>query len=659
MPDAGSPSGAGYGTWLANPRRVGADVEAQVVAPPPPVDLEQWATKNVTFGEESPVPGPIDFDRYPFWRRVLEVLGPEHPAREVVLKKSAQLGGTVIAQIFVGGSMDLTPGSILYVHPTIENATRWSKQKWKAFVRGTTALRSILPVDQRREGSNSILYQERIDGRGFLQISGANSEASLSMVSMRRQVQDDLSKWDVNEGGDSEAQADSRSSAFQDAKILKVGTPLIWPGCRITKNFRRSTQEHYHVPCPHCRHEQPLEWQNLLASFDPEKPDQAHFTCTSCGEPIEQRHRAWCIDPANGATWVPHNPGAEAIGFYIWSAYADFMTWLQIRRKWEKAKGDPAAEQTFLNDTVGEEYVTQGEAPPWEALRDRGEEGGHTLGRIPAGGLLVGIGVDCQSDRVEAHVISFGRNLRRWTVEYIVLPAPITDVATQKGLDDLLARTWTNAYGQKIAADMMAIDGNAFTNEVFAWVKKHPASRVIMVRGARGDDAPWLQLTKREHDKRGKPLKYSKRFYNVGVSPMKVALYKFLEVTDPTKRGYFGFPKGLADDFYQQITSETRVAIKGRDGYERWVWRKAPDVRNEVLDTCNYAEAVAWKLGWRHPDDHPIWARLEAEREVDAGPQQLDLEDLVAPAAGAAPKPAAADTSAAERMKRVLSSLPG
>ena len=58
------------------------------------------------------------------------------------------------------------------------------------------------------------------------------------MISFRRQVQDDLSKWENNEAGDPESQADTRSSAYEyDAKIFKVSTPMIKGDCRISDDY--------------------------------------------------------------------------------------------------------------------------------------------------------------------------------------------------------------------------------------------------------------------------------------------------------------------------------------------------------------------------------------------------------------------------------------
>ncbi|TXH34053.1 MAG: terminase [Rhodospirillaceae bacterium] len=624
MPDGG---------FLANPRRVVADIVAETTQPPPPLDLNRWAQDNVRFGSESSIRGPYNPELFPFFTRPLEVLGPEHPARVVVMKKSAQIGGTVLAQIFLSASMDMDPCGVMYIHPTEVNAARWAKTKWKPMIRQSTALTAIFGNAKSRDSSHSLLFQERKDGRGWLQISGANSASSLSMLSAKKQIQDDLSKWELNDAGDPETQADSRSKAFAWAKIFKISTPLIEDGCRITKAFLRSTQEHYHVPCPHCGHQHPLEWENLQSYIEAHPTDEPCFTCPSCGGLIEQHHR---YHMNRLGKWVARNALAVMIGFYLWAAYSPLESWVNIRDAWLSAKGDPAKEQAFLNDTVGFAYKAAGESPPWEAIRDRAAAGELKLGEIPVGGLLLSLGLDCQSDRVEWHCVAFGRDLRRWTIEYGVIEGHISDGETRRNLDALVKRTWPDKFGNRRQAGMVAIDGNAWTDDVFDWAKRHPASRVMMVRGAKSDLAPLLVKVKREKNKEGKSVKYAGRFFNVGVSPMKMSLYKNLQKLDPLERGYCGFPVGLDDDYYQQLCAERRTPKKRKDGFVDYRWTKDAAQRNEVLDTALYAEAAAIRLGWRSKTDD-AWDQLEKELEASRGSGQLDLEDMLP----AAPSPAA------------------
>jgi len=614
---------------LVDPARLAASVTEAVMRPPPPPDFNAWAEANVVFGNESPIPGPYRRATFPPAERILEVLGPEDPARVVTVMGSAQIVKTTIGQIFVAASMDLEPCEMLYVHPTHDNAVRWSRGKWSQMRRQSAALKRMFGEVKTRDSTDTVLYQQRKDGRGSLQISGANSPASLSMITVPRQVQDDLAKWEPNTGGDPERQADSRSSAFDWAKILKLGTPLLARSCRITRSYKAGTQERWHVPCPHCQHLQPLEWANLQASIKPEAPGDAHFTCTACGCAIEHRHKASMLAAGR---WVADNPAAANPSFHTWRAYSPTRDWESIAREWLEAEGDPHAEQTFFNDVLGIAYEGAAEAQPWEAIRDRANdgEGGYDRGRIPPGALIVCAGVDCQGDRVEVHVKGFGDRLRRWTIDYEVIPHHIGEEACREALTAFLARTWPDEFGHRRGLDMLAIDGNAYTTDVFAWAKKHSWNRVIVVRGAKSEQAPTLALTKSERRADGKVRKAQKRFYNVGVSGLKMALYEHLKKPDPLARGACAYPRGLDDEFYRQLTAEKRVVQTDRWGYPKAAWRLDHD-RNEVLDTELYAEAAGIRCGFytRSPED---WQRLAAEREAAPPEPQADLFDPANPA---------------------------
>ena len=622
---------------LANPERLVVTALADAVAPPPPIDLVEWATENVTFGTESEFPGPYNPELFPFFSEILEVLSPDHPAREVVLAKSAQLGGTILAMIFIGSRFDLAPGPMLYTHPTDTNAIRWGKEKWKPFERGCNALKGRLAEAKERDGSRTDRYIERKDGRGWLTVSSANSAAQLSMLSSRVQVQDDLAKWEANKAGDPEGQADSRSEGFlTSAKIFKISTPLVWPGCRITKRFKQSDQRYFHVPCPHCGSEHVLEWENFKASL--ERDDDcadtveeiaagAHFTCPHCAKPIVEGHRAWM---ASQGRWVKHNPASLTPGFHIWSAYSPLTSWARIAAKWLSAKGDPEAERVFYNDTLGLAYETAGQAPPWEAIRDRAEQDGFEVGRLPPGPWILTAGIDCQKDRTEVLIRGFGPRLRRHTVEHIVIQGHVSEDETIAALDALLDQTWPDGLGNRHKLDQIAIDAGNWKSDVLGWVYRHARSRVIAVKGASSAHAPELGQPKSEWlTRRGKKVRGKRFMWPIGVSVIKAALYKHLEVTDPEARGYNSFPCGMGDEHYRQLWSEKREASRNRQGVEVWYWTKIHE-RNEVLDCAVYAEAAAIRCHWKRLKEED-WALLEAKNFAAPDQTQLDLEDPALP----------------------------
>lgn len=636
---------------VANAERIAADVLAEVLAPPPKVDYLQWAVDNVEFTRrESNFVGKYNRDLFGYFDEVLRALGPDDPCRIVTLMGSAQIGKTVVGNVFCGGTMDMDPCDFMFIHPTEENASRWSKMKLMPFIKGTPSLKSIFPL-QSREGGNSVLYKERGDGRGAILISGSTSEAATSMVSIEKQVQDDLSKWDGDEG-----QADSRSSSREFAKILKSSTPLVHPGCKITRNYEAGSQERFFVPCPHCGAMQTLEWENMLAGLDRDQPEAAHFTCVECGCEINEHHRAGM---RRGGDWRAENPKAKRFhrSFSIWSAYSDLQSWERIARAWIAAEGDPKAERTFYNDVVGRAYRTLGDAPPWEALRDRAIQSERARGTVPARHVLLTCGVDCQKDRVEYQVVAWARDHRSAVVEYGIIPGHISSLECQAMLNGLMLQTYVNTYGRRLNIDLTAIDGNAWTEDVWEWAKRHPSSKVIMVRGVGSEAAPLLVQVKRETNRQGKKLPYHKRFFNFATSVLKMALYRNLVKTDPVERGFVDLPKGLEDEYFRMLTAESRKRVTNKKtGFDEYKWVKDPLQANEGLDTYLQAQAAFMRIaGPTRVLPDAVWDRFEAERDRAPEPVQGDIEDLFnhqpAPAPTSAPVPSA-PTSTKARPKR-------
>jgi phage terminase large subunit GpA-like protein len=620
---------------LANPERIVREVIGAALKPPPPIDYLAWAERNVTI-EEGSFPGPYNRSLFCYFDEILRALSPEDPCRYVTLMGSAQIGKTTLANVFTLGSLTTGRGTFLYAHPTDDNARRWSKMKLGPMMRSTPVVRDQFP-ERARDGADAVLFKERRDGLARLLITGANSPASLSQITVDFQVQDDLAKWEMNSAGDPEAQADNRSRAIEFAKIFKVSTPLVIPGCRISKDFEAGSQEYPYVPCPHCAHMQVLEWDNMLAGLDPTKPEDAHFTCVACGCLIEEHHRPQMLA---GFEWRAKNPDAkrEHRSFWVWSAYSYLQSWARIAQEWLKNRGDPAAEKTFLNDTIGKAYRAHGEARPWEEIRDRAMESHYVRGNVPAGALLLMLGIDCQSDRVEFQLVGFGRDFRRYVIDYGIIDRHISDPDCQANLSALLAKTWRNIAGRQLGVDLAAIDGNAWTEDVCSFARRHPSSKLIMIRGRGDDSAPRLARVKKERDKNGKLLKYSKRFYHLGVSVLKMALYRDIAKDDPLSVGFIAFPSGLEDEYFQELTAERRMPVK-RNGFTVYRWVKDDRQDNEMLDTLIQATGAAIKFGVYGMAEQS-WAAVEAAREAPIAHAQGDIEELLAaPAPGAAQPP--------------------
>ncbi len=621
---------------------------AEAIAPPLPPDITRWCEENIVFDERSPMPGPFRIDRFPFLREIHEVLSPEHPCREVTIRGSAQWGKTVsIVNPVVGAWHEFGPLDSLVVHPTTSSATEWVDNKWLPMRRQAPSLRKIFGDGRGGDNKDAKFNQETLRRDGSLKITSAGSPDDLAGTSRRLVVMDDLSKFEMTPKGDPEAMAESRASGFEDAKLLKVSTPQILGTCRISRSYARSDQRLYHVPCPHCENMAPLTWENFRRNLDPERLHAACFSCDACGGVIGHGDKVAIV--ARGA-WMPQVPGGDHPGFHLWRAYAPQRDWASIAVEYARVMGwtgpisvgsgpdkatEAETEQTFFNDVLGLPYEQASKGPDWEALRDRVENAADAdvlpRGILPSTGFILTAGVDCQLDRTEVQIVAFCRQYQRRVIDYIVIPHHIDDDEGRQALDALLKSEWRTQTGLRVGLDMMAIDVGTYTEAVWAYAKRHPWGRVILVKGASSQNGPLMARMQFERRTDGKAKRAQKRAFMLNVSQMKADFYAWLAKDDPDDRGYCHFARGLGDEFFRQVVSEVRVLKRSRSGVVTSSWDLAePSRRNEGLDTMLYAEAAARRRSWASMSDHD-WDVLTQERGREPDQPQADLFDQSLP----------------------------
>jgi len=633
---------------------------ATAMAPPPPPDITRWCEENLIFDETSAMPGPFRIDRFPFLREVHEVLSPEHPAREVSVRGSAQWGKTEsVINPTIGAWHEYTTLNSLIVHPTSAAALEWARRKFGPLRRAAKSLRKIF--GRNANATDSLSNIETADQTGSIKITSSGSPSDLTGNTRRLVIMDDLSKFEMNPLGDPEELAASRASSFQDGcKIVRVSTAMIKGTCRITNAFERSDQRFFELPCPHCDHYHALEWENFVGNIEPENLSAAHFTCPACHEAIQHKHKPVML--ARGR-WTARNPKGDHPGFHLWRAYAPQRDWESIARDYARVMGwsrggdgtgeaavvQAESEQTFWNDVLGLPYEMSSGGMDWKSIQTRAEaEDADALDRsvVPAGGVILTGGVDCQDDRTELVVMAWGRNMRRHAMLHVVIPHPITDPQAGAALDAYLDQSWKTGAGLPLKLDMLAIDEGSFTQAVRDWAYRHPWSRVITVKGGSSANAQTLlpmTFRTKSDGRKARRKRGQKASWMLNVSRLKGDLYAVLPIEDPEARGYVSFAKGMGDEFYRQFCSEKRVTARDRYGVmqSKWVLVE-PTRRNEVLDCQNYACAAALRKGWVSMTDAQ-WDAIEAAQSKIPVEGQNDLFDLaLSPVPEAAPKAKAA-----------------
>lgn len=581
--------------------------------PPPRLSVQEWADAHRRLPTKGAgEPGPWRTSRVPYSAEIMDCLSAEHPAKRIVFMKSVQSAGTEIGNNWTGWFIDTQKAPMMVVQPTLDMAERWSKQRLASMIEDSPTLRAKIAPARARDSGNTTLLKEWAGG--VMVISGANSGASLRSMPARYLFLDEVDAYPAELEGDGDpiSLAEARTTTFPRRKVFLVSTPTIESLSRINKEWLASDQRRYHVPCPHCGHEQHMVWDNLR--WPKGQPEFAVYHCSDCGAGIEEHHKTRMLAAGR---WVATFPERSTAGFHINGLYTPTglgYTWAELAALWIESSKDPARIKTFVNLRLGEVVADPNEKLEADDLASRGA-GGHAARTIPPGCLVITAGIDVQKDRFAIIIIGHGRAGQQWVIDYNELPADPTTDAGWEALDAFLAPPFLNSRGLPMKISLAAIDSGYLTDHVLAYSRLR-RGRVIAVKGASSPGKPIINRpSKLDVTIRGRTIKHGAEGWLVGADTAKHVLFAVL--TADGKRPLDGdrmihFAEGLDASFYTQLTAEVWDPNR-----RRWV-KVRP--RNEALDTWCYALAAAHHPSLRiHLWKEPQWAKLEAALEPSSG----------------------------------------
>lgn len=576
--------------------------------PRPVMTVSEWADKHRKLPREAAAePGQWRTSRTPYLRAIMDDLSVHSPVTEVTIRKSTQVGGTEVGINFASYVVDHAPGPMMYVLPSLPVARNFSEQRLQPMIDLMPVLSSRIGPKRSRDASNTVLLKKF--PAGFLVLSGANSASSLASMPIKYLVLDELSKYprDLDDQGSAQVQAVRRTSSFTTRKkIARISSPTVKDACDITEEFERGTQSHYHVPCPHCQTLQPLQIDQLT--------DEGEYLCEHCGMLIAEQHKDWMLKEKGHsedgqAEWVARYPGRLVHSYQLWAAYAPIglgYTWKEIADMRREAKDDPEKEVTFANTILGEPFEGASEKIESKEVSERAEK--WMRRQIPRDCLIVTVGIDVQVDRFSIGVWGWGRNDNVWAIDWVELPGDPTQKDDWHVVDDYLAQPLSNSAGQPVRISGYAVDSGNWTHDVYNFVRPRQAQGFIAIKGANIADAPVISRpTKIDTRRNGKVDTRGVKRWMVGGNAIKTSLMRRLhkDAELPDERRRFHFPADHPEEFYQQLTAE-RFDLTLR----RWIMPKGK--RNEVLDTLQYAYAVACSPMVRLPVLRDVdWTRLE------------------------------------------------
>ncbi len=601
--------------------------------------VTQWADAHRELKTGTANPGPWRTALVPYLAEIMDSLSAHDPCREIVLMKSAQVGGTEVLLNWLGYVASHAPAEMMMVTPTLELRDRFVKRRLRPLIRETAAVGQALGGLRSRDADASMGLL-RFAGGGLI-LSGANSPNSLREASVRYVACDEVDgfDWAVGGEGDPLALIENRMRTYSRRKLLLVSTPTLRGSSRIEQRYLASDQRRYHVPCPACAAMQPLQMANLrwqththppLAGA-PERREvvTAWYECAHCGARIDEHHKPGLL--ARGQ-WIAQAPGVAVRGYHLSALYAPLglgLRWPELAQRWLDAQGDTASLQVYINTYLGETWEDKRRnRTEAHEIAQRAEP--YALRSAPADCLLVTVGVDVQDDRLSVQWLGFGPGRCWWALDWLEPPGNAALDAVWRDLLDLLAQPIAHASGGVLRVRAVGVDiGGHHTEQVKAFVEAAAYTLrvpVMALQGSRHRAAAVLprRPVHSEMTRAGRRVRRGVPVWQVGTEIAKDRLYNDLaadaDQAPEDRRAHFA--ADLPPEYYAQLTAETFNPARNR--YELRRGR-----RNEGLDTWVYAYAAA---------HHPL-LRVDTMTAAQWSALRLAVTPVAAPPAPA-PRPA-------------------
>lgn len=595
----------------------------------PPQRLSVWAEAEFFLSAEaSHIQGR--WTAYPFQPGWMDAFSNDD-IEEVTVRKAKRVGYTKTLLAFIAYNAAHRRRKQALWQPTDDDRDSFVKSEVDPMLRDVAALQPVL-----LSGKEDTMKLKSFLG-SVLHILGGKAARAYRRITVAVSMLDEVDGFDqkIEKSSDPVTLARGRLEGAPFPKLVAGSTPRVKGISHIEyREEHADASMRYQVECPHCGLAHPLIWGGKKVAhgfkWDGSDPSTVRHVCPHCLENITQA--TYLSIWKQGAEWVslcgnyryghdgvwrdaagePRMPPRH-VAFHIWTAYSPQRSWEDIVREFleasTKAKaGDTAPLEGFVNETLGELWEETFEKADQHALALRAED--YRLRFIQMGGLVLVAGVDVQDNRFEITLWAIGRGEEMWVVDYTVLSANPADERDWDKLDAYLLTIFPHASGQSLKIEAAAIDTMGhFTHQAYNFCRTRERRRIFAVRG---DPMPSKMVkgkaTVQDVNWRGKVLKRGVKLWYVGTDTAKDLIYGRLMVTQPGP-GYVHFSKDLPEEFYKQLTAESRVPQKTARGLE-YKWINVKRARNEVLDCTVYAIFCTHQLGLHLYTDR-MWQKLE------------------------------------------------
>lgn len=453
----------------------------------------EYAEKHIVLSSEVTAnPGRVSCDRTPCFKGFLKYVD-DPTTRVVIAKKSAQIGWTQVVNFFMENKIVNDPQNIIIAFPCESLAKSYSEEKWRPAVKNSQTLTRLIG-----DPSKSRFDFFKFPG-GWLKFSSAGSVNGLTSSSAAFLIAEEPDRFsrDLKGQGGSLDIFLERCKTFPNSLLIYGGTPVEEGFSNVDDAYELSNKFVFMCKCHECGEFHVFGFDNLKADVYMDKrvsktfgiydPETAYYECPHCkARWTEEQKNANLLESTkyHDEGWLA-TAESHFIGFAfnaLMSTFGAGATMVSLMSKKleaevELAKGKDAKIKSFVNNSMGLSYAPRDSSVDVKTLVQCRLN--YPEMTVPAGGLVLTMGVDVQLNRLAVVINARGRNGLVWKVWWGELfgnpPDPADDVWTQ--LEELYLRRIPHAFSTEekpimLAISAMSIDTGNWTSVVYGWVKR-------------------------------------------------------------------------------------------------------------------------------------------------------------------------------------------
>ncbi len=530
-------------------------------------------------------PGQWATARTPYLKGIMDAFTDPY-VDEITVMAASQVGKTEAMYNMLGFIIDQDPGPTLMVSPRADDAKSVSYNRVRPMIECSPVLNKYIPIN-----TDDITKLEYHFDRMILYFAGSNSPADLASRPIRYLFLDEVDKYPKFSGREADPikLASERQKTFWNKKTVKVSTPTTREGY-IFREYDKSDQRRFHVPCPHCGKKQVFVFGQIKWPKEESSPERiknnrlAWYECIHCKKRIDDIHKQKMM---LAGEWIAekdeHNRNR---GFWVSSLYSPWLTWSDIASEFLKSKDYVELLMNFVNSWLAEVWEEKIEETTVDKVRNLARD--YDEGIVPDDVLVLTAGVDVQKDHFYYVIRGWGYYEESWLIR--------ADRAEY--WEDIIDALFKTEYrklssGETVSVYMTCVDSGFRTDEVYrfcrTWQDKTKAIKGLEeITGGRFYRANKIDINSRT----GSVITGGLVLWNLNVTQYKDKINRLVTTQNPGKWHLFRNPN---DDYLTQFTSEHKVLIRNRTtGKAKEVWQKKKEAAaNHYLDAEVYALAAA------------------------------------------------------------------